>query len=433
MNLFSKMALKNIWKNKRRSFATGTSIAAGFAGLCLLGGYILRVEKYLQVNSIYINHSGHLSVYKKGGLDLFFSDPKTYQLTGAELQWLQDLLKGEDQVDMSVPILRGMGLMGNGKKSVPFLGYGIDPLLEKRLLTEPEVLKWTKELVSNSSQRAPTENLHDDDISISTTKELGSLLGLSPPFNKLSDDSKDIQLAARTLDGNLNAVSANLAYQHATGFALMDDTSLITPLKLMQTLFDTDGATYLAIFLKPGVSISHFRSRFQKAFTAGQQPFEIFPYDDDRISLFYVGTMGFLYIMAGFFVFLIFTAVALSIINSMSISILERAREIGTLRAIGFNQPQTAWLLTLESLYLTLTSLSVGFILAQTLAALVNRMNIRFHPPGVSGDLQFVLLPEPWFCFTLMVPLLIVSITCAFLVSRKILKQAVINLLQEAH
>jgi hypothetical protein len=63
----------------------------------------------------------------------------------------------------------------------------------------------------------------------------------------------------------------------------------------------------------------------------------------------------------------------------------------------------------------------------------VNRMNIRFHPPGVSGDLQFVLLPEPWFCFTLMVPLLIVSITCAFLVSRKILKQAVINLLQEAH
>ncbi|MGZ3749054.1 MAG: ABC transporter permease, partial [Pseudobdellovibrionaceae bacterium] len=161
--------------------------------------------------------------------------------------------------------------------------------------------------------------------------------------------------------------------------------------------------------------------------------YQVYPFNDDAISLFYVGTMGFLYIMEGFFIFLIFSAVALSIINSMTISILERVREIGTLRAIGFTNSQTALLFTTESLYLTGISLCIGYILAQILGRIINVMNIRFDPPGIAGDMQFIVTPEAWFCFSLAIPVLLICLICAYVVSKRLVNKPIIQLLQQSN
>lgn len=433
MRLFSKMALRNLWKNKRRSFSTGAAILAGFAGLCLLGGYILRVEKYARVNSIYINHSGHLSIYRKGGLELYDNNPRKYHLKGTELEKIQAILLQEKDVEFTAPILKGMGLLSNGDKSVPFLASGIDPQIEKRIQEHPEVFLWTPELLPRSDEPSYSTAAGDILEKISITKELGSLIGRKPPFSQLSDSEKDVQLAARSFYGDLNAVNGTLAFRHSTGFSMLEDMGLVAPFSLLQNLYGTDGATYLAVYLYPEADLGTFLKKIQDRFDKEQINVEVHPFDDERISLFYTGTMGFLYIMTGFFVFLIFGAVALSIINSMTIGILERVREIGTLRALGFTDSQTAWLFTLESLYLTAISIGVGYIVTQIVAATVNGLDLRFYPPGIAGDMKFVLSPELWVCAVVAIPILIICVICAYIVSKRLVKKPIIQLLQQVH
>lgn len=433
MKLYRKIAWRSLLKNKRRSLATGLAIAAGYAGLCLLGGYILRTERYLRVNSIYINHSGHLSIYKNGGPDFFYSDPKKYQLKGEDLHKLQEVLQNNKKIEFMVPILQGMGLLSNGTKSVPFMGYGINPDDERRIQEHDQVKIWTHELTPPSSEPSIKNAMGPLAETISITRQLGLHLGRPVPFKNLTTEMKDVQIAAQTFDGDLNAVNANLGFQHTTGFAMMEDTSLVAPLQLLRNLYGTEGATYLAVFLTPENSVGEVLQEFEKLFKIKSLNFEVIPFDDDRIGLFYSGTMGFLYIMAGFFVFLIFSAVALSIINSMTIGILERVHEIGTFQALGFTGSQISWLLSLESFYLTLMSLLIGFIMAQGASFLVNGLNIRFTPPGISGDMQFILSPDFSFCLVLCIPILIIGVTCAFIVSRRLVNKPIIQLLQQAN
>jgi putative ABC transport system permease protein len=433
MTLFSKMALRNLAKNKRRSFSTGVAILAGFAGLCLLGGYLARVEKYMRVNSIYINHSGHLTIYKKDGLESFYNSPRKYQLKGEDLQKLEEILKDEKEVEFTAAILKGMGLISNGNKSVPFIAYGVDPEKEKLIQEHPQVHAWTKELIPPAGELSIKDAKGELAESISITKELGTLIGRQIPFKDLTPQEKDVQLAARSFEGDLNAVNATLGIRHSTGFSLLEDTGLIAPLALLQNLYATDGATYLAVFLNPEANASAAMTRVQDKIDKAQINAEVFSFNDERVNLFYTGSMGFLYIMTGFFVFLIFSAVALSIVNSMTIGILERVREIGTLRAIGFTDSQTAWLFTLESLFLTAISIGVGYILTQVIAMVVNGLNLRFSPPGIAGDIQFVITPVLWVCLSVGIPILVICVICAYFVSKKLVNKPIIQLLQQAN
>lgn len=433
MNLFSKMALRNLWKNARRSFSTGMAIIAGFTGLCLLGGYILRVEHYMRVNTAYINHTGHISIYKKDGLDGFYSNPRKYHLSAEDLQKLQDLLKTDADVEFSSPILQGMALLSNGNKSVPVVAFGITPALEKRIQSHQEVTTWTEELIPPPGELSIKDAEGPLAETISITKQLGTLIGRKAPFASLSDSEKDVQLAARTFEGDLNAVNANLGFKHTTGMMMAEDTGLIAPLAVLQNLYATDGATYLAVYLNPKVDVGSAVKKLQEKIDAAGLDYQTYPFNNDAIGLFYVGTLGFLFIMAGFFIFLIFSAVALSIINSMTIGILERVREIGTLKAIGYTNAQTAWLFTLESLYLTGSSLVIGYILTQIIGAVVNALNIRFNPPGIAGDMQFVVTPDTWFCITLAIPVMLICLICAFFVSKKLVNKPIIQLLQQAN
>ncbi len=433
MTLFSKMALRNLWKNKRRSFSTGIAIIAGFTGLCLLGGYIIYVEHFMRTSSVYVNHTGHIAIYKKGGVDGFYNNPRKFHLSADDMQKIREITAQEPAVEFTVPVLQGMGLLSNGNKSVPFVAYGITPSDEKRIQSHPQVSRWTPELVPSAKEPSIKDAEGALAETVSVTKQLGTLIGRKAPFTDLSVAERDVQLAGRTFDGDLNAVNANLGFKHTTGMMMAEDTSLIAPLSVLQNLYATDGATYLAIYLNPDASVSSIQKKLQAKIDAAGLDFQTIPFNDDSIGLFYVGTVGFLYIMAGFFIFLIFSAVALSIVNSMTIGILERVREIGTLRAIGFTNAQTAWLFTLESLFLTAISLVCGYILAQVIAFLMNSLNIRFDPPGIAGDMQFMMNPDTWFCIILAIPIMIICLICAYVVSKKLVNKPIIHLLQQAN
>ena len=425
------LAYRNLWRNKRRTFSTALAILAGYAGLILLSAYIFRVQRGLETSTVYLNHKGHIAVFKKDALTQFFSRPKKYILTAEDQKQIGEIFnKYSDEIEFTGRYLSVTALLSNGHVAVPVLATGFEPETYSRVYHHPEIKKWTPDWILKEDETTFQEFKHDP-RSISITTGLGELVGRAPPFMELPEADRNLQLAAKSYYNDLNAVNANLGLHHTTGMSLAEDTSLYAPLSLLQELYATDGIQYWAIFLKDRTQVNTMKENLDKEFDSKNLSFEAFPFNNETWSPYYVGSMSFLYVMAIFFVFLICSAVALSIINSTTLGILERIKEIGTLRAIGFEPRNIADIFLRENLLMSFMSIFFGQLLGSLIAFVVNSSSIMFSPPGAQGLIQFQLIISPLLCLMMALMVVLINIMTTFLVVRGVNKKQIVYLLSE--
>lgn len=417
-----KLATRNLSRNRRRTLVTGLGILSGYVGLVLLCGYVARVERYLMVNSVYLNHTGHIAIYRTDGLTKYFSKPRKYLISGDELKQLEAALDPyKDQIEFTSPYLLVNGLVQNQEKSTPFQAKGITKDSDSRVRSHPLVAKWTAELNANNKDlfESATHGGTDDPVAI--TQQVSEALG-KPQM---------VQILGATVDGGFNAIESPVSYIFSTGVAMTEATGLKASFTAFQHLIETDGATYVGVFLNSDGKSRSMAGEFNRLFKDRNLPFEAIPFFDERIGLFYTGTMNFLYSMASFFLLLVSGVVILTITNAVSMNIIERVREIGTLRALGFKNSDIARLLSLESLILSLFFLVVGYAIAQGIAFAVNTANIRFYPPGIAGDMQFVVTPWISICAVVGFLLSLLTVVTAYVVTKKKMNVRVSALLTE--
>ncbi len=428
---------------------TAFAIAVGFAGLLLLAGHILRSEKYFKMNAVYINHAGHLSIYKTDSLDNGFSKPKSYGIDKDDQGKIEKLLNGDQRIEFIGKYLKGSGLVSNGCRSIPFFAMGAEPEVESRIRNHPLVEKWASELAGFIKGRGFwTPGFLPESIAVS--KGLSQLLGkplvydevqtknidnngfidcaASGAIDKIRSDS-NVQLATRNYDGDFSAVNAEIVSHYSTGLALTDDNAMLVPLPLLQQLFSTDKITYMAAYLKDGVNHKAMVREIQNKFNDLNMPYVIYPFDNDQISLFYVGAMSFFKTMAVFFIFLVFGVVALTIANSVTMTIIERTREIGTLRSMGFLPSSITNLFICENLVLTSMALIAGEFLAWILSEAIGHGHFTYRPPGVAGEVILAPLLTWESCSIFAVIILCIAILATWITATGRTNQPVVDLL----
>lgn len=416
-----RLAVRNLRRNRRRSLVTGLGVLSGYVGLVLLAGYVARTERYLMVNTVYVNHTGHVAIYREGGLDRYLSKPRAYLISAEERGAIDAVLAGfADRIEFASPYLLTNGLVQAGEKSQPFQAKGITKDADARVRAHSLVRRWTPELVSP-----------DQDLFAGGTDEADAPVALTGVVDDKLDHPSSVQLLGSTIDGGFNAIEAPVAFTFSTGLALTESTGLKGSYGSFAKLLETDGATYVGVFLKSDLQARATAGALNRAFREKGLPFEAFSFFDERIGLFYTGTMNFLYAMSTFFLILVSGVVVLTVTNAVSMSILERVREIGTLRAIGFRQRDIARLLSLECFVLCVFSLAIGDVVAQAIAAAVNAAGIRFHAPGIAGDLQMVLTPWAGICAIVAAVLAATAVITAFVVAKRKLNVRVAALLSE--
>lgn len=432
MNLIWRLAFRNLFRNRRRSLTTGIAIAAGFVGLSLLGAYIFRVQKGLEANTVYLNLQGHLQIHSQDSMERFSLSPKKYLITPEMDARIREVLNANSKdVEFQGRFLTGSGLLVSGKISQPFVALGFERDILPRALAHPSVQKWAKSWSRLGVESLTPEILANNSL-ISITPKMAEIIGRPRDLKNLVGEDKDVQLVTRSFYNDLNAVNAELGLVHTTGVALAEDTSLRAPLVLLQELLATDGYQYLALYLRSGESAWKMKSRLTSEFQEKKIPLEVFHFTETPAGEFYVGSMNFLYVMGAFFVVLICSMVALSIVNSLTLGILERIRELGTLKALGFSSEQIVGVFVREAVWLSGISIAVGFVISQMIARIVNAANIRFTPPGIEGDIQFQLDPEARLYLIFAAGLFGIAVWTSYRVSKKKMKSSAIALLSEA-
>ncbi|MEN0057399.1 MAG: FtsX-like permease family protein, partial [Bdellovibrio sp.] len=260
---------------------------------------------------------------------------------------------------------------------------------------------------------------------LTMTKNLASSARLS---TVQENPNTSIELAARTFDGDLNAVSANLRSFHSTGVALLEDTSLKASNKLLQELFSTDGLWRMQLYLQKDSFIEPLTQALKTQFP----DMDVFSFQEQEAGALYIGMMSVLYIIGGFFLVLILGTVLLSLVNSLTISTLERATEIGTLRSMGFSVERISSLFAKESVVLSVGACLLGTVVAVAISSTINALNIRFRPLAAPGDVQFVLTPTWWILIGIAIPLVLVSYIAAQIVTKKLMRQRIVSLLSDS-
>lgn len=442
-----RIAWRNLARNRRRNLATASAIALGYAGILLLGGYAIRVERFLRINSVYLQHTGHVSIYKKDGLERSPAQPSKYALSAADQQVLRDLIAEAPGVERVGRYLVGMGLAGNGCKTAPFVATGVEFDVEAKLQQHPDVVAISGE-IARPLRGNPVATYGDVPGAAAMSTGLARLLGKSKVKDELAGvvapampdcaasnireqlaQDSNIQLAALTWGGSLSAIDAELVTIVRTAMAETENTTIVTSLATLQRLYETDAVTYMAVYLADRGQAGALAKDLETKAAARGLAVSVYPYDHDVVGAYYVGTMQFLLSVVFFIGMLVVLVVVLSVLNATTLSVLERTRELGTLRSLGFARHHVVGLYGREAALLAALAMVAGLCIGLVAAAVVNGADIRFSPPGIVGTVQLLLMPTWWLALVVGAVMLPMSVMAAWLAVRFRVRASVAELL----
>jgi putative ABC transport system permease protein len=404
---FWRLALRNLGRNVKRNIATGSAIAFGFTGILLLIGYSYRGTNYIRVYTVYVIHTGHLAIFAKDGFEQFSYHPAQYSLTPDLQAKVAAALGAESGVERFERQIKGQGLVGNGCVSFPFMGQGYEPDVDRSLRSHPQVREWMPNfryflagrgmwnypqslgpvLLSRGLSLALGKTRMHDDISAGPAL----LPDCQHPRQQAALDA-NVQMLSGAWAGNVSAIDGEAVGVFTTGVQETDSSALVAPTSLLQKLFNTDHVSQISVWLKDPSEVEATRTRLLAKLG---NSVEILRWNEERLSPFYVGTVDFLYTLVVAGALVMSSIIALSVLNSTTMTILERSQEIGMYRSMGFRQGQIRSLYIRESMLLSLLSLAGGTLLGAGAIAAINSAQVVYHPPGISGGLALVLI-LPW-------------------------------------
>lgn len=415
-NLF-KLALRGLLRNRRRSMVTLLAIAFGFAAIALFAGYTHNVYDGLGRQSIHGEMLGHLTIYKKGMRTEGKLDPEKYLLTAAEVSAISKLAGETAHVEMVAPRLGLSGLASNGRASTIFIAEGIAPAAAKRLqdgvLTEEE-----KQSGMYDNILASLDETRPDVVNLS--EGLVELLHLK--------QDEQAQVLVNTLSGQANALDITLGKSFNTGNAGSNDKFAFVSLALAQSLLDADGrADRLTVLLDDVAQTEVMRNVLLSKLSAAGYDVEIKTWQE--LSDFYTQVHGMFDMIFGFIFSIVITVVIMSVANSMGMTVIERTREIGTLRAIGLKRSGVIRLFTLESMLLTLIGCITGLLIALGVRWGINVADISYTPPNSPSAVPLLVDMDTGRILFTFIMMAVVGTLAAYMPARRAAKKDIIDAL----
>jgi putative ABC transport system permease protein len=415
-NLF-KLALRGLMRNRRRSMVTLLAIAFGFAAIALFAGYTHNVYDGLGRQSIHGEMLGHLTIYKKGMRTEGKLDPEKYMLTAAEVSAISKLVKDETHVEMVAPRLGLSGLASNGRASTIFIAEGIEPDAVEKLragaLTDEE-----RNSGMFDNMRMRLDSARQEVVGLS--EGLAELLHLK--------EGEQAQVLVNTLSGQANAADITLGKSFNTGNAGSNDKFAFVSLSLAQSLLDAEGrADRLTVLLDNVEQTEPMRDVLLKKLSAAGYDVEIKTWQE--LSDFYTQVHGMFDMIFGFIFSIVITVVIMSVANSMGMTVIERTREIGTLRAIGLKRSGVIRLFTIESMLLTLIGCGTGLLIALGVRWGINVANISYTPPNSASAVPLLIDMDTGRIFLTFIMMGVVGTLAAYMPARRAAKKDIIDAL----
>ncbi|CAM3928669.1 ABC transporter permease [Rahnella bruchi] len=386
-----KFSFFNLFRHKRRSLSTIAAIMLGGTAIFLYGGFIAHSFWILKEQTIRTN-LGHLQVYDR---EYFENTNKNKTIIG-NYDWLKSALLSDEKLSPFISTISGQleftGIISlyENESSGYFSAIGIEPLASLKVGSFDK-------LISGSD----LSRIKQDEIT------LGS--GLARSLNAHYGDWLDSMVL--NTQGGQGAMSMKLRGIFSSGIKEYDDVALKMPLSTAQKMMNTDGVSKMVILLKDESQLESFRSRLEQFIAQHKLPLIVKSWKE--LSLFYQQVEGLLSGIYFFIKLIVALVVVFMIGNAMTMNVIERTREITTLRATGVKPAKVARLFLLEGVFTGVLGAAGSLLAGFALAGVINLHGIAMPPsPGqTQGYTAFIKTDDAALIWiTVLLPVLTASL-----------------------
>jgi putative ABC transport system permease protein len=363
-------AVRNLSRNRRRSAAVLALIACGSASLLVAGGYAAANFSGLREQTIR-NGVGHLQI---GGPGFREHEDRPLSSGIGNVEPLRQLVSGDPRVRAVAPRIEFTGLASHGDRSVAILGRGVAPSVEygdagfsPRLLDGRRVADGTE---------------HEALVAAGLARALSLRVG------------DRLTLLSVTVDGAINGLDALVAGIYTTGVRELDARSMVVRLDTAQALLNTSRVSKLVVVLRDTGDTAAVHASLETSLRAGGRSVEILTWSD--LAPFYHQVRGLFSGIFGFLGIIITGLVVLSAGNAMTMTVMERVREIGTLMAVGTSRLRIMGMFIVEGLALGTIGGVIGLAAGWALARGLTAAGIIMPPPPTfttGFPLQIAVVP----------------------------------------
>lgn len=404
-----KLAVRNILRNKRRSFVTLLAIGVGFAAISLFYGYMHNVYTGMRYMAIKGEGLGHLRVNKAGWQEKGKLQPEKYMFSKEDTQKIIKLVTEENSVILATPQLQVTGIVTNGIASTVFIAQGVVPKDDKTIKGG-----WASFAPING-QTLSEEKRYGAEVA----KDLARYLSFTP--------GKDGVVMAPTLSGQMNAMDIQVAGVYDSGSDFSNDKFMRFNFYFAQSLLDTQSAERIVVLLKDWQKTQLMRTILFKKLKAAGIDCEIRTWEE--LSLSFSKNKAWIDTMFMFLFSIVLVIVVMTTVNTMGMAILERTREIGTLRALGLKRRGVSLLFALEGAFLGFFGSIMGIILHTCVWAIIRIYPPQYTPPGVSMSVSLTVDMVPPMLFVLLLSLVLLSLFAAIIPARRAARQNIVDAL----
>ena len=388
---------------------TMLAIGVGFAAISLYYGYIHYVYRALKVTAIQGEGLGHLRINKAGWKEKGKMEPEKYMFSREETEKIIRLVGEEKEVVLATPQIQVTGMVTNGATSTVFIAQGVIPKDDKTIQG-----KWG-EYFKIDGQKLSDDKKYGVEMAI----DLAKYLSLKP--------GSDGVVMAPTISGQMNAMDIQVSGIYDTANDMSNDKFMRFNFYFAQSLLNTQSAERIVVLLKDWTYTDKMRTLLlQKLKTAGIEC-EIRTWIE--LSMVYSKIKSYLDTIFMFLFSIVLVIVVMTTVNTMGMAIMERTKEIGTLRALGLKFRSVSVLFALEGAFLGLFGSIMGIVLHTIVWTIIKYHPPHYSPPGFSISVPLYVDMVPLMLIFLMLCLVLLSMVAAIIPARGAARKNIVDAL----
>lgn len=374
----TRIAIRNIWRNKRRTVLTMSAIA--IAALVIVFMFsVIEGMKYDQVNTVIRFTTGHIRIRNAEYERNVLLNPLQYNIR--DYKHVLQILRGVGQVEMLSPRIRFGARFGVQKdkygvyeKEFDAFGLGVDFSTEKKF----------EDLDVYLTPGSSLPGKHEILLTVGLAQDLGAKIGdrfdlfTAQTMGGVGFNSKNVRVSGivQLPVANLNKNLFLMPIDDVSTLLRMDTQEQSPALEILIILKNPNDIQARARVIADSLNKAGIQSMVETSDKPVPRDYNgllVTPWTEASNWYTWLQMADISYNFIALFFFIMGTTV---IINTTMMIIYERMREIGTISAMGMTGGQIVRLFFLEAFFTSVIASGIGVLLGMAIVGAIGRIDL---------------------------------------------------------